>query len=282
MKCFESQSPLLFNTKTDLCDDCVAAVSSIRESALGAQSDHIPKLRSACDQYTTPGGVCTHYIDSVNNIYNDIIGGIGFPRNTCKNFRACPLPVTSKLNVVRSTINKDEPDCFLCKQVLKLVYKVIENQPNADIKSALDKVCDTKLPKSNRKICYKYVDTYTSYLTELIQTNTSVDVACHKIGVCEHEENLTSRPTQLNLTDPTILSSVDCDSCKKSVAGVSDMVKSYATSLSETLKNTCSKYQSYLFCIRFMRNLFDSDISELISKTSSDYLCTKIFGLCDL
>ncbi|XP_053210475.1 uncharacterized protein LOC128394210 [Panonychus citri] len=287
-KAIELKSPLLVakrDLKVDRCDKCLVDIKSIQTDLKLARKEHFPKLQRCCGQYPTPDGMCDNYIDFMVKIYDDLESKLD-PRNTCMTFGACSESLTSKPDDGQSTIKKIEPDCFLCKQVFRLLYKVIEKQSKVDIESALDKVCDTMLPTADRKSCYKYIDTYTTQLIDFIQTHTDANVACHIIGLCreQFEENLNSLSSQLNLINtPQVFSSIECDNCNKSVAWAAVTVKSYASSLNGMIENTCLEYtQNHLSCKSYMADQFNYDTSQLISKTSPDYFCTIIFGQCPL
>lgn len=78
-----------------------------------------------------------------------------------------------------------DPDCLLCKQVVKIVVSEIHNNRTEEsVINALEKVCPLFSVSGARSRCNVFVEQYTDELIHILLEEGDPSLACALLGVC--------------------------------------------------------------------------------------------------
>lgn len=257
----------------DNCALCKYVVSMVGDYVNKSRDEIEMQLLKACK---TLSPSLQQLCDTVVLLYGrqiiDYILAFETPEKVCQQVKLCPADdrkiVKPEDFIPEEFIHEGTVQCELCKYVINLVQDYIRsNETEAQIKEALQKVCD-KFPPL-KKQCVSFVETYEPLIIEFLLQKLPSGEICKKIGLCQEELVLDN--------------DVSCPLCKMVVGAVADYLEKNETVsfIKEKVTALCNYLPSeYSGMCKFVADQYIVQIIQYLEhQIQPDVICQKI-GLC--
>ncbi|CAG5121767.1 unnamed protein product, partial [Candidula unifasciata] len=184
----------------EVCDICKDLVTSL-ESLLNENSTQT-EIEAVLDKVckilpTNWSQQCVIMVETYEPLVVQLLIGELQPEKLCKVLSFCPpskheaLPHVAApvLKMAAPEVGKQKTElCALCESVTLLLENILkENATQAEIVSALDKVCDL-LPETDKGPCVELLPLYTGYVIDLINQELPAKLVCKLIKVCVDDQ----------------------------------------------------------------------------------------------
>lgn len=240
--------------------------------------------------------LCTSTVDAYSQTLLAIIGQDIKSHQLCEMFEVCEVEEPKKVESI-----SDDNNCVVCQFVMKMLdQELYKNTTELEIKTGLDKICNTLFPSEYKEQCLNFVDTYTDTVIFLIVKKIPTEYICEVIGLCKQSDHIQAfleandlhndpkniigaekiHINQIFTEEPPKPTS-ECVMCEFAINILSQMIQknSSKAELIAAMKNVCDKEMPAQFrdqCNMFIVMYGEKIIEMLIQEVDPKKVCQEI------
>jgi len=178
-----------------------------------------------------------------------------------------------------------DANCDMCKILMNYLYSQLKkNATEAEIKAALDTVCEEVMPRRDVAKCENIVNQYTDEIIKMIVEEVQPDVACKMLGMCAKVKSHVPLTKIRKANKVKKVKGQVCDICRQVFEFIHNEVANpkVTNAIVDALSKVCDiKVDPAVRkeCKEFVQKKLSQIVDEAAQGTQPDVACRKL-GVC--